>query len=100
MVVGSYGTLRLLRSMGYETFPELFDESYDEEYDYRKRFSAILRNLEQWRQLNHDEKVSKYNAVREKLKHNFENFKNSRGAHEREKISVLTQLSSRGVDIH
>ena len=31
---------------------------------------------------------------------NFETFKNSRGAHEREKMSVLTQLSSRSVNIH
>ena len=100
MIVGNHGTLRFLRSLGYETFPEMFDESYDEEYSYKKRFATILKNLENWRQLTHEEKVAKYNAVREKLKHNYENFKNSRGAHEREKMSVLTQLSSRSVNIH
>ena len=78
----------------------MFDESYDEEYNYKKRFATILKNLENWRQLTHEEKVARYNAVREKLKHNFETFKNSRGAHEREKMSVLTQLSSRSVNIH
>ena len=74
MVVGSMGTLRHLRYLGYQTFPEMFDESYDQEYDIRKRFDLIVKNLERWKQLSHDEKVAKYNSIREKLKHNFDIF--------------------------
>ena len=79
MVVGSMGTLRILRYLGYQTFPEMFDESYDQEYDIRKRFDLIVKNLERWKQLSHDEKVQKYNSIREKLKHNFEVFKKCKG---------------------
>ena len=100
MVVGSMGTLRHLRYLGYQTFPEMFDESYDQEYDIRKRFDLIVKNLERWKQLSHDEKVAKYNSIREKLKHNFEVFKNARGTFERETVGVLSQLSSQSVDIH
>tara|TARA_Y100000992_G_scaffold284859_1_gene235351 strand:- start:195 stop:1154 length:960 start_codon:yes stop_codon:yes gene_type:complete len=100
MVVGSMGTLRHLRYLGYQTFPEMFDESYDQEYDVRKRFDLIVKNLERWKQLSYDEKVSKYNSVRDKLKHNFEVFKNARGTFEKETVGVLSQLSSQSVDIH
>ena len=100
MVVGSMGTLRHLRYLGYQTFPEMFDESYDQEYDVRKRFDLIVKNLERWKQLSYDEKVLKYNSVRDKLKHNFEVFKNARGTFEKETVGVLSQLSSQSVDIH
>ncbi len=99
MIVGSMGTLRHLRYLGYETFPEMFDESYDQEYDPKKRFSIILRNLENWYQLTRDEKIQKYNSVREKLKHNFELFKNSRGQFEKDTTHVLSQLSSHSVEL-
>ena len=94
------GRRKRLRYLGYQTFPEMFDESYDQEYDVRKRFDLIVKNLERWKQLSYDEKVSKYNSVREKLKHNFEVFKNARGTFEKETVGVLSQLSSQSVDIH
>ena len=99
MIVGNMGTLRHLRFLGYETFPEMFDESYDQEYDPKKRFSIILRNLEQWYQLSREEKIKKYDSVKEKLKHNFELFKNSRSQFEKDTTHVLSQLSSHSVDI-
>lgn len=100
MVVGSVGTLRYLRHLGYETFPEMFDESYDNERDLKKRFAIIVSNLEQWHQLTHEEKVEKYNSVRPKLLRNFQLFKNSIGKFERDTVNVLGQLSSHGVEIH
>ncbi len=100
MVIGSMGTLRHLRYLGYETFPEMFDESYDQEYDAKKRFAILVKNLEQWKQLTHDEKVHKYNSVRDKLKHNFEVFKNSRSDFEKHTVGILSQLSSHGVEIN
>ena len=100
MVVGTMGTLRHLHYLGYETFPEMFDESYDQEYHPQRRWEMILRNLESWRQLSHDEKMQKYDSVRDKLKHNFEVFKNARGRHEKDIVGVLSQLSSHSVEIH
>ncbi len=38
VVFGNPGALRLIRGLGFETFPEVFDESYDEEPDQRRRF--------------------------------------------------------------
>ena len=100
MVVGSMGTLRHMRYLGYETFPMMFDESYDQEYDPKKRFSEIVRNLEEWRSHSLEEKRKRYNSAREVLKHNFEVFKNSRGRFEKETVGVLSQLSSHNVEIH
>ena len=77
----------------------MFDASYDHEYDPKHRFSLILSNLEQWYQLSREEKIKKYDSVKEKLKHNFELFKNSRSQFEKDTTHVLSQLSSHSVDI-
>lgn len=45
IVLGSCGSLRLLREYGFRTFPELIDESYDEETDPRARFEAVFEQV-------------------------------------------------------
>ncbi len=50
VVLGSPGALRLVRSYGFETFPELFDESYDDEEDPVRRFDMVY---DQVRRLAH-----------------------------------------------
>ena len=45
IVLGSCGSLRLLREYGFRTFPELFDERYDEETDARARFEAVFEQV-------------------------------------------------------
>ena len=49
MVLGSCGTLRHLKSIGYKTFPDMFDERYDDCENPVDRFNLIMRNLEIWR---------------------------------------------------
>lgn len=46
LIAGCAGTLRYLKTQGYETFPEWFDESYDNEPDKRKRLFMVLKEIE------------------------------------------------------
>jgi len=48
LLLGSAGTLSLLRSFGFKTFPFVFDESYDEINDMLARLRAIAREIEKW----------------------------------------------------
>lgn len=41
IVLGSCGSLRLIREYGFETYPGLFDEGYDQETDLRTRFDMV-----------------------------------------------------------
>ena len=42
LVLGSLGSLQLLRAYGFETFPEMFDEAYDETVRRRRRFEMVF----------------------------------------------------------
>jgi hypothetical protein len=46
IVWGNPFTLKRLRELGFETFPELFDESYDTILDETKRMEKIIHNIE------------------------------------------------------
>jgi hypothetical protein len=46
IVWGNPHTLKQLRELGFETFPEFFDESYDEVVDGNERIKCILKNVE------------------------------------------------------
>ena len=51
MVLGNPGTLRLLRDLGFCTFPELWDESYDDQTDMVKRMLMIIEQIQRVSQL-------------------------------------------------
>ncbi len=44
--LGSYGVLKYMKSMGYQTFPELFDESYDDIINHTDRLLAVVDSIE------------------------------------------------------
>jgi hypothetical protein len=46
MVLGNHGTLRRLRELGFNTFPELWDESYDDQPDLALRMQMIADQIE------------------------------------------------------
>jgi hypothetical protein len=46
IVWGNPNTLKRLRELGFETFPEFFDESYDEMTNSDERIECILKNVE------------------------------------------------------
>jgi len=46
VMVGSYGSLKHIKEMGFKTFGEFWDESYDLEKDDVKRFTMIMSVIE------------------------------------------------------
>jgi hypothetical protein len=45
VIFGNPGALKLIRDLGFVTFPELFDERYDEEPDPRRRFDMAFEQV-------------------------------------------------------
>lgn len=46
MLLGSIGTMKYLRSEGYQTYDMLFDEAYDKEINLIKRINMIADNIQ------------------------------------------------------
>ena len=78
IVVGLPYSLRALRDLGYETFPELFDESYDEELDDSKRMVLIKDAVQNLMNKSLDElhDIVMQDSVQAKLLHNKQLFLN------------------------
>ena len=72
MVVGLPETLKYLREVGFETFPELFDESYDSSFDSEKRFNIFYNNIDKIMSMSYDDLHDFYYSARtqQKLTHN------------------------------
>lgn len=45
IILGSCGSLSLIKEYGFESFPGLFDESYDQEADPRARFEMVYEQV-------------------------------------------------------
>ena len=73
LLVTHPGTLRHLRSIGFETFPEWFDESYDDIDSDADRFNAIKA------QIRHIANTTLHiDAIKDKLEHNRQLFFNAK----------------------
>lgn len=70
IVWGNPNTLSYLRSIGFETFPELFDESYDSVYNEKDRLNIILDNVNRLCNMDITEIHDLYQIVKPKLIHN------------------------------
>ena len=70
LLLGTPFSLKYLRSLGYETFPEFFDESYDEEKQLDKRFDMVMQQVLEFQKLKRIKKVRKFNSIIDKLQHN------------------------------
>ena len=66
------GVLKYLRSIGFETFPEMFDESYDDEKDTHKRFNLVFNEIKKLCKMDTEEIHKKFVSVLPKIKHNHE----------------------------
>jgi hypothetical protein len=64
VVYGNRGTLRTLRTWGFETFDNLWDESYDELVNHDTRRDAVVDIL------NHIEPCEHSTETQRRLKHN------------------------------
>lgn len=72
IIAGSAGTLKYLRSMGFETFPEIFDESYDNELNSYKRIEMIIQQIKN--ACNTPDLHNNVYNIQDKLKRNRELF--------------------------
>lgn len=70
IIIGCHGTLKYLKSLGFETFPEMFDESYDEEVNVPKRLMMVIDAVEKFTKLSLQEKRDIRKKVYEKTIHN------------------------------
>jgi hypothetical protein len=73
IIVGTQGSLRYLRSYGFQTFGDLWDESYDDEPDDSKRIEKIAQVL---KQLEHSDRQSIFESAQEIIEHNWNHFYN------------------------
>ena len=67
IIVGTKGTLKYLRKLGYRTFDGFIDESYDECED-SDRFSAIMDTIKKIQAI--PDKAAWYESMRDILEHN------------------------------
>jgi hypothetical protein len=68
IVIAQHGSLKKLRSLGFETYENLFDESYDDIYDFDQRLDAVIKNID-----NFD--IRAYDSITlGKLQHNHARF--------------------------
>ena len=74
IVIGNKNTLKYLKSIGFETFPEMFDESYDEIEDPVDRTVFIMKEVERLCNMDIEELHKIYVSVLPKIKHNQEVF--------------------------
>ena len=70
VVVGQPGTLAHLKSIGFETYENLFDESYDSELDHTKRMTKVIDNVQSFDRVPYD------SLTIEKMHHNRNHFYN------------------------
>jgi hypothetical protein len=74
ILIAAPGMLSYLKGQGYETFPELFDESYDSIEDHFERVKAVLEQIRNFCNLSSNEKIKRFESVKNKLIHNRKNY--------------------------
>jgi hypothetical protein len=74
MLVATAGSLKYLRSYGFETFGDLIDESYDLETDPVARLNAVIREMTRISSLNPKDKVVLWNQLHQIAERNKQRF--------------------------
>jgi hypothetical protein len=54
VIMGMPGTLKSLKSQGFETFENLFDESYDAEHNWYARLDCLIKNVSEFKKQPYD----------------------------------------------
>jgi hypothetical protein len=70
IVLGNPGALKLIRDLGFQTFPDLFDESYDEEPDPRRRFDMVYAEVERLCRMDEADLAARIGRITETLEFN------------------------------
>lgn len=75
IINGGPHCLKMLRELGFETFPELFDESYDNEHNMIERQRMIVEQIQRWVGRK-DEFMNVVRSIKHKLEHNHNHYLN------------------------
>ncbi len=67
---GNPGALRMIRDLGFATFPEVIDESYDAEPDPRRRFDMVYAEVRRLCALDDAEMARLEASISDKLEAN------------------------------
>ena len=86
LILGQPGTLSYIKTLGFETFPELFNENYDTELDLDARIQTIVNNLDTFEYKNYDK------VILDKLDHNHNLFFNKQLVIEKIKTEVINPI--------
>jgi hypothetical protein len=86
VVVGQLGTLAHLKSIGFETYDNLFNESYDNELDHTKRMSKVIDNVQSFNRVPYDL------LTIEKLHHNRNRFYNKSLIQQRDVEEIINPI--------
>ena len=70
IIVGTSGIIKHLKSLGFESYDELFDESYDEIVETDKRLLKVWKEVERVCRMPEDKLKSIYNDLLPKVIHN------------------------------
>jgi hypothetical protein len=70
IIWGNPGTLKTLKDLGFETFPEFFDESYDSVKNSELRMKMILNDVKRLCEIPIEQMHELYQSVIPKLIHN------------------------------
>jgi hypothetical protein len=93
ILVGSYESLKILRTMGYETFSTYINEEYDNEPDPEKRLNMIITEIDRLNKLSNDDMKNLVYDLKDILIHNVLNMKKRRNH-----IMVETELYTELLD--
>lgn len=91
LLFSSSGALKLLRDLGFETFPDVFDESYDTLQSPQMRFEHILKQIHGLCALPNDVIMDIFHSNRSRLQHNNEMFYHDLPQLYRKDIESLTE---------
>jgi len=73
MIAGTKGSLKYLRSYGFETFGHLWDESYDDAED-DDRLAHMMHSLQSLHSMPQQHKQNLFAQAREVIEHNWNHF--------------------------
>lgn len=71
IILGVPGTLKYIRSLGFKTFDNLWDESYDSIINFEDRVDAILKILDEWKDVSIEKIQETMNTIQDILDYNY-----------------------------
>ena len=70
LLYGPTGSLQTLKTLGFETYSDIFDENYDTIENHQKRLKMIINEVERLSKLSLNEITALRNSVRDISEHN------------------------------